>query len=242
MNNILNFDIGLKTLLEGDLEKAHQAFLASVQGKEREADALFLGAVSLHLLERDNEAGALFARSAKAGPVSPDFFSILGQVIESLGARGEELHQYLQGQRRLPWQLVGQLAPDNQENVEPWYFAPSVVSAFPSKRAEFDDLQAIVENRILPGFLPRNPVFDRNSTLLTMGSCFAQELRNYLAEKGMRSDWLFVPPGLNNTFAVRNFVEWSLTGVKSSEAYWYDEAISGGAQKMDSRCRTGALP
>ena len=46
----------------------------------------------------------------------------------------------------------------------------------------------------------------------------------------MNSGWMFVPPGLNNTFAIKNFIDWCLTGNQSDEAYWYDE-IDGGAVK-----------
>lgn len=231
MDQVSHFETGLQALLSGNFDGAREAFSAAVYRGERTPDAYFLAAICLHLEGRDNEATGLFEKSLEAGKVSPDFYPILGKVIDSLGARGEEVRQHLRRQRRLPWQLVGQLAADKQENVEPWHFAPRVVSAFPSKQAEFDDLSAVIENRILPGFLPRDPVFNKSSNVLTIGSCFAGELRNYLAEKGMNSDWLFVPPGLNNTFAVRNFVEWCLTGARSSDAYWYDEAASGGAQK-----------
>ena len=52
-----------------------------------------------------------------------------------------------------------------------------------------------------------------------------------MAERGLNSDWMFVPPGLNNTFALRNFIDWCLTGERSTDAYWYDEHAEGGAER-----------
>lgn len=226
------FDSALQALLAGEIDVAQQRFLTAHNQGERAADALYLLAVCLYLRGRnDDQVLAALDQSARAGKVSQDFFPALGKVIARHGDRGEDLRRFLQLNRRLPWQLVGTLAPDHQDNVEPWHFSRQVVSAFPTKQSEFDDMQKVVEERILPGFRPVRPVFNRSSVVLTMGSCFAQELRNYLAENGMRSDWLFVPPGLNNTFAVRSFVEWCVTGAKSSDAYWYDEAATGGAVK-----------
>ncbi|MBT6117971.1 MAG: hypothetical protein HOH66_08895 [Rhodospirillaceae bacterium] len=88
-----------------------------------------------------------------------------------------------------------------------------------------------LERHVLKGWLPETPPFGPDSELLTLGSCFAEELRKYLAEKRRLSRLIFVPPGLNNTFALRQFIAWSLTGEAATEAYWYDERDGGGALK-----------
>jgi hypothetical protein len=89
----------------------------------------------------------------------------------------------------------------------------------------------LIEKYVLPGHLPEKPVFTRDSSLMTIGSCFAEELKTYLLEQGLPSAWMCVLPQLNNTYALRQFFEWCVTGKQSSEAYWYDEAEGGGAEK-----------
>ncbi|HET7672191.1 MAG TPA: GSCFA domain-containing protein [Burkholderiales bacterium] len=167
--------------------------------------------------------------------VSTAYFERLGKLIDALGERrGDDLHRFMQRHRFIPWQDVGRLgAEDNWLAVEPWNFSREATQFFPKAQAEFADLQKLIEAHVLPGWLPQAPPFTRGSALLTMGSCFAQNLRNYLAERGLQSGWMFVPPGLNNTFALRNFIDWCLTGERSSDAYWYDAHAKGGAVRWE---------
>jgi GSCFA family len=163
---------------------------------------------------------------------SPRFSYYFGRMLGALGDDGETLRKGLQLMRLIPMQTVGYLGIEKHfTEVEPWYFSRTMTQFFPRHPDEFKDAESLVEKYVLPGWTPPQPPFKRESKLLTLGSCFAQELRNYLAEHGMAADWLFVPPGLNNTFALRNFVSWCLTGETSTAAYWYDEGATGGAVK-----------
>jgi hypothetical protein len=228
------FENGLQALMNADFNAARAQLTAAADAKHRPYDALYLTAICYLLEGNEPEATAAMARAGAAGEVSDDFFTVLGRVFQHLGPeRGDALRKYLQVRRLIPRQQIGKLGGDRQVDVEPWYFSRHAVHMFPTKQAEFENPQKIIEKYILPGFVPETPLFGKDSVLLTMGSCFAQELRNYLVENGMRSDWLFVPPGLNNTFAIRNFIEWCLTGEKSSDAYWYDEGAEGGALKWE---------
>ena len=65
-------------------------------------------------------------------------------------------------------------------------------------------------------------MFGDNDTVVTMGSCFADRLRNWLNANGKGTSYINVPEGLNNSFAVRQYLEWALTGDRSTDAYWYD--------------------
>ncbi len=227
------FRSAIEDLSCSNVTAARDAFAACAEADFRTADAVYFMAVCAHLEGDDAGALELLKWSKSSGSVSPDFFGGLGQVIAGLGdTRGDELRRFLQRNRRIPWQLVGSvMSGDSQKTVEPWFFSRQAMNKFPKHQSEFADLQGLIERSILPGFIPAAPLFGRESSILTLGSCFAQELRNYLVERGMRSDWLFVPPGLNNTFAARQFVEWCATGNQSSDAFWYDEATGGGAKK-----------
>ncbi len=177
---------------------------------------------------------AVISASAAKGGFSSRFSYYFGRLLESLGQSGETVRKKLQELRLIPWHVVGFLGIEKTfTNIEPWYFSKAMVNVFPRKQSDFQDDEKLIEKFILPGWLPAAPPFHRDSKILTLGSCFAQELRNYLAERGMSSDWLFVPPGLNNTFALRNFISWCLTGETATKAYWYDEGAQGGAAKWD---------
>jgi hypothetical protein len=229
------FGAGIKALTEGAWDQAEAAFQQGiVEGDRRYEIPFFLGVLA-YLRGQSDQAVATIKQVNNTGlKVSDEFSRIFGQVVQGLGQPvGEDLRKFLQRHRLLPPIIAGKLGVDlSLGDIEPWYFSRRATNLFPRKNEEFQDPARIIEKYILPGWLPDQPLFKRNSALLTMGSCFAQELRNYLAEQGMASGWMFVPPGLNNTFAIRNFIDWCLTGRQSEEAYWYDEK-DGGAIKWD---------
>ena len=146
----------------------------------------FLGAVKYL---NGNEQGALdvyrvLEANIKDGvrfpPASPKFFERFGKLTQALGeSRGDELHRFMQRYRLIPWQDVGRLgAEQNWMAVEPWNFSREATQFFPASQQEFGDLRKIIDAHVLPGWLPELAPFSRESSVLTMGSCFAQNLRN----------------------------------------------------------------
>jgi hypothetical protein len=55
-------------------------------------------------------------------------------------------------------------------------------------------------------------VFSLGSNILTMGSCSAGHLRKRLLAKQKSTELISVPEGVNNHFALRQFIDWRLTG------------------------------
>jgi hypothetical protein len=104
---------------------------------------------------------------------------------------------------------------------DPWHFIKDEVNWLPR---EVNRSEEYIGKNFIGDLAPRPPPFDQNSNILAMGSCFARHMRNYLIRRRMSSDWLFVPENLNNTFAIRHFLEWCAYGNASSTAYWYDDA------------------
>src|SRR5581483_898195 len=66
-----------------------------------------------------------------------------------------------------------------------------------------------------------------DDSVIAVGSCFAGELRTYLRRAGLESKRIFVPEGLNNTFALLDFLSWCVTGSTSGTGFRYDRAKSG---------------
>jgi hypothetical protein len=239
MTSQQQFEQGYQALLQQDYAGAEKALAAAANAGSGMDSILFLSAAR-YLGGNEQGAADVFAK-VKANlrdgvsfvPATEGFFERFGRLTGVLGEeRGDALYRFLQRYRFLPFQNVGRLGADqNWTAVEPWNFSREATRFFPKTQDEFADLSAIIESYVLPGWLPEMPLFSGDSSVLTMGSCFAQNLRNYLAERGLQSDWLFVPPGLNNTFALRNFLDWCLTGERGSDAYWYDQHDQGGAVK-----------
>ena len=230
------FESWLKAVQREAWAEAEGLALRAVSNAPGFQDPYFLLA-AVHVLRGDpgQALGAVEPALRQGLTASQTFFDRLGRLIEAIGPeRGDTLHRFFQAHRLLPWQLVGSLTGSQSwSDAEPWNYARESTRFFP-RAAELDDLVRLIERHVLDGFLPQVPPFDRQtSQLLTLGSCFAQNLRNTLAEKGLLADWLFVPPGLNNTFALRDFVDWCLTGNRSNSAYWYDEHAKGGAERWE---------
>jgi|GEM_PF-1595786 len=113
---------------------------------------------------------------------------------------------------------------------DPWFYNKNLTKFHPRAK-ELEDMGAFVEKFVVDGWAPETPPFRTGSKILALGSCFARELRNYLLREGRLADWLEVPEGLNNTFALRSFLHWCATGEYDNLAYWYDKSEDRGATK-----------
>ncbi len=94
-----------------------------------------------------------------------------------------------------------------------------------------EGLRRLVEEYVMDGWIPVKPLFPKSGELLTLGSCFARELQYAMEDNQKELKHLWVPSGLNNTFAMRQFLYWVATGDTSTDAYWYDAQEQGGAVK-----------
>lgn len=105
---------------------------------------------------------------------------------------------------------------------------------YPHKNDDMADIRAVFDRLIPHGLAPATPPFERDAEILTLGSCFAQELRRFLTYCGVSSGNFWIPSGLNNTFALASFLEWCLDGRTGDEAYWYEQAAGGGAYRWEA--------
>ena len=104
---------------------------------------------------------------------------------------------------------------------------------FPRSKENFNDLDALAKEFVFDTYGPEEPILKSSDKVVTMGSCFADRLRTWLTENDKNADYINVPEGLNNSFAVRQYLEWALTGDRSSDAYWYDNDKQTGAYKYE---------
>ncbi|QBF81863.1 hypothetical protein EXU30_03480 [Shewanella maritima] len=100
-------------------------------------------------------------------------------------------------------------------------------SEYPKTKEVFSDVKRCIEQHIKTGHCPVTPLLNSNGNVITIGSCFAAELRHFLTSAGLSSNSFWIPSGLNNTFALRDFISWVVTGVETSEGYRYERNEDG---------------
>lgn len=98
---------------------------------------------------------------------------------------------------------------------------------YPGSTSVFDNLKVCIENDVLTGHAPKAPLLNAGSRLTTIGSCFAAELRHFLSDVNLSSDSFWVPSGLNNTFALKDFISWCVTGKETASGYRYERKSDG---------------
>jgi len=107
-----------------------------------------------------------------------------------------------------------------------WYMPPSNV--YPLDQNLFvNDLPRVIREYVLPGHAPARPMLDETQSVLTVGSCFAGELRRFLSLAGVDASRFLIPPGLNNTFAILDFFSWCATGHHTGAGFRYERVASG---------------
>jgi hypothetical protein len=99
---------------------------------------------------------------------------------------------------------------------------------FPKRQDVFEgDLSGLIREWVLPGHAPAAGTLSLDDRIVTLGSCFARELRDYLSAAGVDSGNFWIPFGLNNTFAILDFVSWCVTGQETGRGYRYDRDDEG---------------
>lgn len=94
---------------------------------------------------------------------------------------------------------------------------------YPRELSYFEaPLEEMVKKWVTRGMGPAEPVFVKGDHILTIGSCFADHLRIHLKKvNGEDMDYIGVPSYVNNTFALRQFLQWVATGERPEGAHKY---------------------
>jgi hypothetical protein len=111
--------------------------------------------------------------------------------------------------------------PRRDTRVYPKEFPDNASALFPS----------FFQKKILDGWGPKEKLFDENSNIFTMGSCFATHIQKAMKKRkeelGIKDNENFtvlhVPSSVNNSFGIRQFFEWSLENKISEGSYWHED-------------------
>ena len=100
---------------------------------------------------------------------------------------------------------------------------------FPPRAAFERDVPSLIRKWIMPGHTPPSGSLTGSAPVITLGSCFARELRTYLDRGGLESGNPWAPIELDNTFAILDFLSWCVTGEEAGPGIRYcaseEEAI-----------------
>jgi hypothetical protein len=99
---------------------------------------------------------------------------------------------------------------------------------YPKDQKRFGvDLPGLIRESVLVGHRPEQGMLTMDDSVITLGSCFATHLREVLSGAGLTGKSFFVPSGLNNTFAILDFVSWCVTGRETDRGFRYDRMDDG---------------
>jgi hypothetical protein len=107
-----------------------------------------------------------------------------------------------------------------------WHSADA--SFYPSRQRLFGpELEQLIRELVVRGYAPPEPLLGADDQVITLGSCFARELRTFLAEGGLLATRFKVPAGLNNTYALLDFFSWCVSGSETGRGFRYDRLEGG---------------
>ena len=93
---------------------------------------------------------------------------------------------------------------------------------FPHRQRLFErDLAQLIREWIVPGYAPEAGMLSAQDNVITLGSCFARQLRDCLTDLGCSSGGFRTPSRLVSTFAILDFISWCVTGEEIGRGYRY---------------------
>ena len=114
-----------------------------------------------------------------------------------------------------------------QSGIKHGWYIPNV-NAYPKDQALFEGgLATLIRDWVLPGHVPPAGFLTESSPVVTLGSCFARELRLFLSLAGVQATRFWIPSGLNNTFAILDFFSWCITGAQTGNGFRYERSDTG---------------
>ena len=103
---------------------------------------------------------------------------------------------------------------------------------YPQEQRIFEEsLPTLIRDWVLPGHVPEQGTLSASDGVIALGSCFARELRAFLERAGVSSGMFWVPSDLNNTYAIRDFVSWCVTGRETPRGFSYTRTEDGEIQE-----------
>lgn len=118
------------------------------------------------------------------------------------------------------------------KNQPRWYRAG--ITHYPSDRAGFElEFERLIREDLVAGHAPAAPLLGDADTVVSLGGCFATDLRRYLPADGFDPKRHWLPGHLNNTFAMLDFATWCVTGADAGRGFRHDRLDQGQIYEWD---------
>jgi hypothetical protein len=200
-----------------DYEAAYQHFLAFIDGASKD-DARLVEAYRLALLcltrqRRWHEAAELSRRVIIALPDSGIGYSGLGEAMIQLDRPAEAAHALRSAVAVDPENtsdarvLLALLRPQGLHSK------PPTVRSWPSRTSSFLESPAELVRRYVLKGLPSAQIIGEDTSFSTIGSCFARNLGEHLAQAKRRVYFEAIGEEVNSTFANKYLFDWVANGV-----------------------------
>jgi hypothetical protein len=72
---------------------------------------------------------------------------------------------------------------------------------------DFENRERLIEEFVLPGFIPPEPVINESSKMRTQGSCFAENIYHAISNRGLDCQYLTMQEAVNSPIANRLFFD-----------------------------------
>lgn len=126
-------------------------------------------------------------------------------------------------------EIVVKMGDHNQRFHGTWYRG-STINYIPTKMNFAEEDAA--ERYVLKGWLPPAPLIDKTSVVTAFGSCFAQNISDWLLREGynvlgkklnLQSHIIRFGDGIVNTFSIREQLEWAFENKSLVDGLWFGE-------------------
>jgi len=107
--------------------------------------------------------------------------------------------------------------PRHYTGKKPFHIPRKEIVTFPKDWKDFDNIL----NKTILNIVPDKKCLDKDSKVLTFGSCFANNLAIHLEKNSIETTALALPANLQNVFSVESFFKWIVENIKDDE-YWQE--------------------
>src|SRR5262245_36195958 len=92
-------------------------------------------------------------------------------------------------------------------------------SQYPKFHSRIDQMEETIVSFLVGDYAPAAPFLDHTSKVISLGSCFSDEVAKSLQAQGVQVSNSFIWDGWGSTFAVRNLLKYVIAKEPFPESY-----------------------
>lgn len=117
---------------------------------------------------------------------------------------------------------------EHQQRFHGTWYRGATINYIPTKMNLVEE--GAIEEYVLKGWMPPAPLIDKSSVVTAFGSCFAQNISDWLLREGynvlgkklnLKSHIIRFGDGIVNTFSIREQLEWAFENKSLVDGLWF---------------------